>query len=414
MPMQTSHILPYEIPPTSGLHLKAADVLAGLLPNGSMALEGKLARFLGVSSVQIECSGTAALLIALQTLKDLSRRRTVIIPAYSCPLVVRAIHAAGLKLMICDTQLERPDFDYTQLENLCDSDTLAIVPTHIGGIAADLTSCLSIAERAGAFIIEDTAQSLGAFYHNQPVGTVGDIGIFSLACGKGLTTYEGGFATAKDASLQTALQEKSRQMIHSNVFLETLRIGQLLGYGLLYNPLGLFLSYGLPLRFHLKHNDPARAVGDFCPEAIPLHRMGVFRKRVAASSFDRLNELLTSNQERAAKRIPLLGSIAGLRVVRDLSGNKGTYPFLMVVFEAAERCNIALSRLWKSGNGVTKLFVQSLPDYPFLGPVIGEMHCKNARAFATCCLTISNHPLLDENIFHNILEVLNETESGEA
>ena len=66
----------WEVPPTAGLPMSWRD----FLPRGG-SLELGLAAYLHQPEVQIECSGTAALVVALTTLKQLSPRRSVVIPA---------------------------------------------------------------------------------------------------------------------------------------------------------------------------------------------------------------------------------------------------------------------------------------------------------------------------------------------
>ena len=82
----------HEPPPTAGLPLSMLDFLPS-----KTSLEEGLAVFLQQECVQIESSGTAAIMVALAALKRLSNRRFVIIPAYTCPFVPLAILRCGLK-----------------------------------------------------------------------------------------------------------------------------------------------------------------------------------------------------------------------------------------------------------------------------------------------------------------------------
>jgi len=68
-------------------------------------------------------------------------------------------------------------------------------------MAANLEPVFEI-ERVGAFVVEDAAQALGATWRARPAGTLGDIGIYSLSRGKGLTVYEGGFWVARSRELR--------------------------------------------------------------------------------------------------------------------------------------------------------------------------------------------------------------------
>ena len=124
-------MMPYEVPPPAGLSLKWSD-LVGLTSEPDLGRA--LAAFLGVESVGVACSGTASLIVALETLKRRSGRRTVVIPAYTCPLVPLAVAYVGLKVKLCDLSPDRFDFDPDALAAACDGGTLAVVPTHLGGI----------------------------------------------------------------------------------------------------------------------------------------------------------------------------------------------------------------------------------------------------------------------------------------
>jgi perosamine synthetase len=172
--------MPHEVPPTAGLPLQWSDLI-GLTTEPDLG--PALAAFLGVESVGVACSGTASLIVALETLMRRSGRRTVVIPAYTCPLVPLAIAYVGLKVRLCDLSPDRFDFDPDALAAACDGDTLAVVPTHLGGMVANLEPVFETAKHAGAFVVEDAAQALGATWRGQPVGTLGDIGIFSFSRG---------------------------------------------------------------------------------------------------------------------------------------------------------------------------------------------------------------------------------------
>lgn len=150
-----------ELPPTAGLPLRWRDFAPGA---PAVALGPALARMLEVdpATVAVTCSGTAALVLALSALQRTSARRSVIVPAYTCPLVAIAVAHCGLRLRLCDTRPGHFEMDPDALAALCDDDTLAIVPAHLGGRLADLGAPLRAARAAGAWVIEDAAQALGA------------------------------------------------------------------------------------------------------------------------------------------------------------------------------------------------------------------------------------------------------------
>jgi perosamine synthetase len=393
-----------EVPPTAGLPLRWRDFVSF-----DAALERRLAAFLGVPEVAIECSGTAALVIALTVLKRASRRRSVIVPAYTCPLVVLAVAHCGLRLVPCDLRPNHFDMSPDALSALCDDDTLAVIPTHLGGRVADLATSLNVARRAGASVIEDAAQSLGATWNGRAAGTVGDIGFHSLAVGKGLTLYEGGVLTARDPEMRRLLREASGEIAPRRLLWDVRRFAQLAGYAALYRPSMLPLAYGIPRRRALKRGDLEAAVGDDCTGAIPLHRVGAWRRAVGAAAFTRLPHFLATVADQAAARKGALEKIAGVVLPGDAEGGLGTWPYFMVLMPTARARDAALARLWRAGLGVSRLFIHALPDYPSFAAQFRGVEVPNASDFAARMLTISNSPWLGEGDFQRICSVLAES-----
>jgi dTDP-4-amino-4,6-dideoxygalactose transaminase len=391
-----------EVPPTAGLPLHWRD----FLPASGHTFEAGLATFLHLPSVQIECSGTAALIVALTTLKRCSARRSVVIPAYTCPLVALAIQHCDLKPVLCDLRKDHFDLSPQALEKACSDDTLAIVPTHLGGRVADVASVKKIALRIGASVIEDAAQSLGATWQGQPVGTLGDAGFYSLAVGKGLTLYEGGVLVARDTDLRQRLHETSKQITPCRPTWEIRRLLQLAGYAALYRPLGLRLAYGMPLRSALRKGKLIEAVGDDFSADIPMHRVGTWRRAIGANALARLPSFIDALSEQAATRKIKLAAIPGITVMDDPAGGRGTWPYLMVLMPTAQARDAALARLWPAGLGVSQLFIHALPDYPYLAAHLGKVDVPNARDLAARMLTISNSPWLREADFLRICAVL--------
>ncbi len=164
-------------------------------------------------SVQIECSGTAALVVALTALSEQEPGRDEIIaPAYTCPLVALAAAHCGLRLRVCDLRPASLDLCPNALAALCGPRTLAVLPTHLAGRVTDVAPVRALAHAAGARVIEDAAQALGAREQGGAcIGTTGsDMVFFSLAVGKGLTIYEGGALVVADPGLRAACARAAR------------------------------------------------------------------------------------------------------------------------------------------------------------------------------------------------------------
>lgn len=391
-----------EIPPTAGLPLQFAD----LLPPWRSDFAGELATFIGAPAVGLECSGTASLIVILETLRRRSARKTVVVPAYTCPLVVFAVAHCGLQLRVCDVSPRSFELDPVALADLCDGDTLAILPTHLGGRVADLAPISALARHCGAYLVEDAAQALGARQAGQSVGLTGTAGFFSLAAGKGLSLFEGGLWLTADPEMQAELAHTSRQMIPARFGWEARRCLELLGYAAAYRPRGLRHVYGRPLRQALRHNDPVAAVGDYFSPDIPLHRVSAWRQAVGSKALRRLPDFQQALAVQAAERLPRLARIPGLTVLRDPPGATGTWPIFILLLPDQKRRDQVLGELWGAGLGVTRMFAHALPDYAYLQPWVGAPAVPNARDFAACSLTVSNSPWLDEAAFERIVSVL--------
>ncbi|MBB6244750.1 DegT/DnrJ/EryC1/StrS family aminotransferase [Rhodanobacter sp. MP1X3] len=392
----------HELPPTAGLPLTLAD-----LRPGTATLAADIAVQIGVPALQLECSGTACLLITLIALCELQpERRRVVVPAFTCPLVAIAVHQAGLELQLCDVRPGHFDMDPDALRAACDEQTLAIIPTHLAGRIADVDDALAVARSIGAYVIEDAAQTLGGRRNGASIGLTGDVGFFSLAAGKGLSIYEGGLLLVRDHGLRKHLEQTSKRIVPHRLDWECRRTLELLGYAALYRPAGLRIAYGEPLRRALKRGDPVNAVGDEFPLAIPLHRVGRWRQAIGAHAATRLPAFIDQLSTQAERRLPRLRQIVGIDVLDDPADAKGTWPFLLLLLPDQKRRDAALTQLWQAGMGVSRLYIDALPDYAYLAGVVPQQDVPNARDFAQRSLSISNSLWVNDDDFETICRTL--------
>jgi perosamine synthetase len=393
----------HELPPTAGLPLRLAD-----LRPGPATLAADIAALLGTPPLELACSGTAALLVALATLRELKPQcRRVVMPAYTCPLVPLAVHQAGLEPVLCDLRHGHYDMDPHALRAACDERTLAILPTHLAGRVADVDDALAVANNVGAFVIEDAAQALGARRDGGSVGLAGDIGFFSLAAGKGLSIYEGGLLAARDPELRERLARTIARIAPFQLGWELRRSMELLGYAALYRPSGLRVAYGNPLRRALRRGDPVAAVGDDFSLPLPLHSVGRWRQTVGAHAAARLPAFIEQCAARAQRWLPRLRALPGVSVQDDPTGAHGTWPFFMLLLPDQRRRDAALEQLWQAGLGVSRLFIHALPDYGYLRGIVPATDVPNARDFAARSLTIGNSAWVEDadiETIHGVLE----------
>ncbi|MBN1900893.1 DegT/DnrJ/EryC1/StrS family aminotransferase [Candidatus Sumerlaeota bacterium] len=79
--------------------------------------------------------------------------------------------------------------------------TRAIIVVHLFGSPADMDPILKLARRHNLRVIEDAAQAHLAKYKGRLVGTMGDIGCFSLQQSKQITTGDGGILITSNKDL---------------------------------------------------------------------------------------------------------------------------------------------------------------------------------------------------------------------
>jgi perosamine synthetase len=371
-----------------------------------------LSGMLDVPEVQIECSGTASLIVALTTFKRGSARRQVVIPAYTCPLVALAVLHCGLEPVLCDLRAGHFDLDPAHLASVCSEQTLAIIATHLGGRVAELHTVLAVARHTGAHVIEDAAQALGATWQGRAVGMIGDAGFYSLAVGKGLSLYEGGVLLSRHAQMRQQFRETADQIIPHSFVREARRTLELLGYSVFYRPPLLALVYGWPLRRALRKGRLIEAVGDDFDRSIPLHRVGRWRKQIGQHALQRLSAFQLALRQQALRRIERLVAIPGLTLMHDTVDGQGVWPFLMVLMPTQATRDAALDRLWSTGLGVSRLYIHALGDYPYLATQLKHAQTPNARDFAARMLTFTNSVWLDETGFDQICRTLEQVLAG--
>jgi dTDP-4-amino-4,6-dideoxygalactose transaminase len=116
----------------------------------------------------------------------------VITPAYTWHLQVAPILALHAIPVFCDVDPKSGCIDPEDVKRKISDRTKAIVVVHLFGAVASMDEILSIAEDHGIAVIEDCSHAHGARYRGKKVGTIGDIGCFSLQASKLMTGIEGG------------------------------------------------------------------------------------------------------------------------------------------------------------------------------------------------------------------------------
>jgi perosamine synthetase len=392
-----------ELPPTAGLVPRLGD----LYPPARESFEDALAQWLGVPAVEVECSGTASLYLALSYLRTRSAATEVIVPAFTCPLVALAVHKAGLNVRVCDTARASFDFDFERLAPMLSANTLCVIATHWGGALADVAAVTKLVARAAphAYVIEDCAQAFGGTVEGKSVGLEGDLGFFSFAAGKGLSLYEGGCLISADAQIRKGLAETSARLVPAQPLIEARRALELLALHLLYRPFGLYFAYGMPRRYWLKRGDFARALRDEQTD-IPVHEVSAWRKRVGTALLTRMRSHLEAARTSYQRLGHALASVPGIRLHHSPPGAIPPCSYLIVTFASAEQAIWLLTTPEARGLGVSRLFAYALDRYAHLSGIVERGETGNATDLAARTITLTTSPYMTEAEREGVVELV--------
>jgi dTDP-4-amino-4,6-dideoxygalactose transaminase len=116
----------------------------------------------------------------------------VVLSPYTISDVINMVICAGAVPVFADLERETCNVDPADVESLIDSETGAVMVTHLHGLACDMDRIAKACRDKGVPLIEDAAQAFGAMHGGRRVGTFGDAGIFSFGMYKNLNAFFGG------------------------------------------------------------------------------------------------------------------------------------------------------------------------------------------------------------------------------
>lgn len=165
-----------------------------------MQFEKEFAEYLGMKHVLFTNSCTTALDLAFKA-KNFPAGSEVIVPNFTYTSTALGPLLNNLKIRLCDVHEDNGNINPQKIEALINEKTVAIMPVDYAGNPAELDSVNEIAKKYNLFVVQDAAQSIGAFYKGRKVGTLADVTCFSFHGTKNLTTGEGGALVTNDDEL---------------------------------------------------------------------------------------------------------------------------------------------------------------------------------------------------------------------
>lgn len=200
---------------------------SGRLSYGPMSqdFERIFAKMHGCRFGVISNSGTSALLIALEALKEYYGWQDgdeVIVPAITFVATVNTVMQAGLTPVLVDVDSRTYCIAPDLILDAITPKTRAIIPVHAFGQPANMTEIVKIATEFNLRIIEDSCEAMGVYHGIKPVGSFGEVGCFSTYIAHLLVTGVGGMCTTNNPDIA----EIMRSLVNHGIDLSELPTGE--------------------------------------------------------------------------------------------------------------------------------------------------------------------------------------------
>ena len=168
-------------------------------------LESRLCEALGVSHVLVTTSGSVSLLLAMMAV-GITKGDEVLVPDRTWVATAHAALMLGATVTLVDTRSDYPLMDVEAAEALITKRTRAIVPVHLNGRSTGMAGVCALAKKYNLMVIEDACQAMFSKDSLGYLGTIGDLGCFSLGVTKLISTGQGGFVVTNNDSLYEKLR----------------------------------------------------------------------------------------------------------------------------------------------------------------------------------------------------------------
>jgi perosamine synthetase len=162
--------------------------------------ETDFARMVGAKHAYACASGTAAVHLGVAAVNPEPGDEIITTPITDMGALTPIIYQGAIPVF-ADVDDRTCNVTAATIEARLSNRTKAIIVTHLFGNPCEMGEIMELAAARNLPVIEDCAQSFLAKYDGRAVGTIGNIGCFSLQQGKHITTGEGGVVTTNDDAL---------------------------------------------------------------------------------------------------------------------------------------------------------------------------------------------------------------------
>lgn len=178
--------------------------------NECKEFDKEFASYCGTKHAIGVANGLDALILILRAYKEMGVMNNgdeVIVPSNTYIASILAISQNNLIPVLVEPNLETYLIDPTKIEEKITSKTKAILPVHLYGQTCEMDAINAISNKYNLKVIEDSAQSHGAYFGEKRSGNLGDASGFSFYPGKNLGALgDGGAVTTNDDELAATIR----------------------------------------------------------------------------------------------------------------------------------------------------------------------------------------------------------------
>ena len=280
--------------------------------------------------------------------------------------------------MLCDIDQATFDFDPARLAQTLNRNTLCVVAHHLFGVPSAIDRIRAACRRHGAYVVEDAAQAMGVEIGGRRLGTLGDVGIYSLGRGKNITCGSGGIVVTNDAQIGAALAREHAPLPPPSPLEQLAEFLRIVMMTIFIRPWLYWIPAALPWL------GLGRTI---FPRQIRLRRLAGMQAGLLRNWRSRLAE---SNRVRAATASYFSRRLA-------IGGADGSHPFLRLpiltnIEEKSRVCRLAEKR----GLGVSVGYPAPINEIPELRSAFTGQRFPAARRVADGLLTLPTHHWLSD------------------
>jgi dTDP-4-amino-4,6-dideoxygalactose transaminase len=322
-------------------------------------------------------------------------RQEIILPAYTCPALVKVILDVGLQPHLVDISAHTFAFEADPLAAAFGERTLAVIVVHPFGLPQDISEVVQLARSNGVVVIEDAAQAMGARWQGQLVGTRADFGLFSLGPGKSLSVGGGGFISIRDPHGPPArLLNQTEAALPPSSRLGSVRgMLRLCLYKLAFHPWG----WGLVTRANLHRIGEQEASWGY-----HLSSLTAAQANLGAEMLPRLAGFNEQRRQNAQQLIAQLQHFDFVHLLPVPAESEPIYLRLPLLINDKTRRERLFNRLWTAGIGVGRLYGRPLSEF---FPALAHSEFPGATHIAAHLLTLPTHHYLTETDIARIAEI---------